>query len=56
MTTSRRELLPGTVAVAGIPGSFAGAGPRLPMRQLGTTGEPVAALPMPVALLMEAQQ
>ena len=44
MSTSRREFLQSTVAVAGITGSLSGAESRLPMRQLGKTGERVSIL------------
>jgi aryl-alcohol dehydrogenase-like predicted oxidoreductase len=44
MNASRREFLQSTAALAGITGSLSGAEPRLPMRQLGKTGERVSIL------------
>ncbi|MGD0775824.1 MAG: aldo/keto reductase [Candidatus Solibacter sp.] len=44
MSTSRREFLQSTVAVAGITGSLSGAESSLPMRPLGKTGERVSIL------------
>ena len=44
MSTSRREFLQSTAALAGIAGSLSGADPRLPMRPLGKTGERVSIL------------
>ena len=44
MSTSRREFLQSTAAVAGLAGSLSGAEPRLPTRLLGKTGERVSIL------------
>src|SRR5450755_558269 len=44
MRTSRRKFLQGAAAAAGVAGPLSGAEPRLPMRQLGKTGERVSIL------------
>jgi len=44
MGTSRRKFMQSTAAGAGITRSLSGAGPQMPMRQLGKTGERVSIL------------
>ena len=44
MSTSRRKFMQSTAAWAGITRSLSGAGPQMPMRQLGKTGERVSIL------------
>ena len=44
MSTSRRKFMQRTAAWAGITRSLSGAGPQMPMRQLGKTGERVSIL------------